>query len=52
MHVLETKYYKEDSTEILFRGVLRRYVSQNIDAITGTLWLNRINIADSTGTHC
>ena len=52
MHVLGSKYYKEDSTEILFRGVLRRYLSQNIDAITGTLWLNRFNIADSTGAHC
>ena len=35
--------------EILFRGVLRRHVSQNVDAITGTLWLNRFDIADS---HC
>ena len=32
------KYY---SGEILFCGVLRRYVSQNIVAITGTLRLNR-----------
>ena len=32
------KYYSE---EILFCGVLRRYVSQNIVAITGTLRLNR-----------
>ena len=31
------KYY---SGEILFCGVLRRYVSQNIVAVTGTLRLN------------
>ena len=35
---IEKKYY---SGEILFCGVLKRYVSQNIDAITGTLRLNR-----------
>ena len=50
--VLKNKYPEEYSTEILFRGVLRRYLSQNIDAITGTLWLNRFDIADSTGAHC
>ena len=35
------KYY---SGEILFSGVLRRYVSQNIFTITGTLWLNRFTL--------
>ena len=35
---IEKKYY---SGEILFCGVLRRYVSQNIDSITGTQRLNR-----------
>ena len=35
------KYY---SGEILFSGVLRRYVSQNIVTITGTLWLNRFTL--------
>ena len=35
------KYY---SREILSCGVLRRYVSQNIVAITGTLWLNRFTL--------
>ena len=30
--------------EILFRAVLRHYVSHNIDAITGTLWLNRFSL--------
>ena len=50
--VLKSKYPEELSTvdnvvreniiagEILFRGVLRQYVSQNIAAITGTLRLN------------
>ena len=33
--------------EILFRVVLRHYVSHNIDAITGTLRLNRFDIAAS-----
>ena len=32
--------------EILFRAVLRHYVSHNIDAMTGTLRLNRFDIAD------
>ena len=32
--------------EILFCGVLRHYVSQNIGAITRTLLLNRFDIAD------
>ena len=52
---LKSKYPEEYSTvdkvrcenvraeEILFRGVLRHYVSQNIDAIT----LNRFDVADS-----
>ena len=52
---LKSKYPEEYSTvdkvrceniraeEILFRGVLRHYVSQNIDAIT----LNRFGVADS-----
>ena len=31
----------------MFCGVLTRCVSQNIDAITGTLRLNRVDIADS-----
>ena len=35
------KYY---SWEILFCGVLRRYFSQNIVAITGTLRLNRFTL--------
>ena len=35
------KYY---SGEILFSAVLRRYVSQNIVTITGTLWLNRFTL--------
>ena len=35
------KYY---SGEILFSGVLRRYVSQNIVTITGSLWLNRFTL--------
>ena len=35
------KYY---SWEILFCGVLRRYVSQNIVAITGNLRLNRFTL--------
>ena len=35
------KYY---SGEILFCGVLRRYVSQNIVAITGNLRLNRFTL--------
>ena len=35
------KYY---SGEILFCGVLRRDVSQNIFAITGTLRLNRFTL--------
>ena len=35
------KYY---SGEILFSGVLRRYVSQNIVTITGTLWLNKFTL--------
>ena len=33
--------------DILFHAVLRHYVSRNIDAITGTLWLNIFDIADS-----
>ena len=33
--------------DILFHAVLRHYVSHNIDAITGTLWLNIFDIADS-----
>ena len=33
--------------EILFRDVLRHYVSQNIDAIIGTLRLNRFDFANS-----
>ena len=33
--------------EILFRAVLRHYVSHNIDAMTETLRLNRFDIADS-----
>ena len=33
--------------EILFRAVLRHYVSFNIDPITGTLCLSRFDIADS-----
>ena len=32
------------SGEILFCGVLRRYVSQNIVAITGNLRLNRFTL--------
>ena len=32
--------------EILFCGVLRNYVSHNINAIIRTLLLNRFNIAD------
>ena len=39
-----TKYY---SQEILFCGVLRHYVSQNNDVLTGTLRLNRFDFADS-----
>ena len=36
------KYY---SGEMLFCGVLRRYISQNIVAITfGNLWLNRLTL--------
>ena len=35
------------SMELLFCDVLRRYVSQNIDAITATLQLNRFDIEDS-----
>ena len=35
------KYY---SGEILFCGVLRRYVSQNIVAVTGTLRLNKFTL--------
>ena len=35
------KYY---SGEILFCGVLRRYVSQNIVAVTGNLRLNRFTL--------
>ena len=35
---------KDYSGEILFSGVLRRYVSQNIVTITGTLWLNRFTL--------
>ena len=35
------KYY---SGEILFCGVLRRYVSQNIVSITGNLRLNRFTL--------
>ena len=31
----------------MFRGVLRHCFSQNIDAITGTLQLNRFDIVDS-----
>ena len=38
------KYY---SREILFCDGLRRYVSQTIDEITETLWLNGFDIADS-----
>ena len=43
------KYY---SGEILFCGVLRRYVSQNIDivAITGNLRLNKVQPAQSLAT--
>ena len=52
IHVLKSKHPEEYSTKILFHGVLRRYLSQNIDTITGTLWLNRFYIADSTGAHC
>ena len=37
------KYY---SGEILFCGVLRRYVSQNIVAITGNLRLNSFTLFD------
>ena len=33
--------------EILFCGLLRHYIAQNIEAITGTLQLNRFDIADS-----
>ena len=33
--------------EILFRAVLRHYVSHNINAITVTLRLNRFDTADS-----
>ena len=33
--------------DILFHAVLRHYVSHNIDAITGTLWLNIFDVADS-----
>ena len=56
---LKSKYPEEYSTvdkvrceniraeEILFRGVLRHYVSQNIDVITVTLRLNRFDFADS-----
>ena len=33
--------------EILFCAVLRHHVSHNIDASTGTLQLNRFDIADS-----
>ena len=36
-----SKYY---SGEILFSGVLRRYVSQNIVAVTVTLRLNRFTL--------
>ena len=35
------KYYSE---EIIFYGVLRRYISQNIVAITGNLRLNRFTL--------
>ena len=35
---------KSYSGEILFCGVLRRYVSQNIVAITGNLRLNRFTL--------
>ena len=57
--VLKSKYPEGYSTfdkvggentiaeEILFCGILRHYVSQNIDAITGTLRLNIFDIADS-----
>ena len=31
----------------MFRGVMRHHVSQNVDAITGTRWLNRFDITDS-----
>ena len=41
------KYY---SGEILLRGVLRRYVSQNIVAITGNLRLNKVQPAQSLAT--
>ena len=50
--VLKSKYPGEYLTKIQFHGMLRRYLSQNIDAITGTLWSNRFDIADSTGAHC
>ena len=58
-HVLKSKYREEYSTvdkvgreniiaeETLFRVLLRHDVSQNIDAITGTLRLNSFDIADS-----
>ena len=35
------------SGEILFCGVLKRYVSQNMFAITGTLRLNRFTLLES-----
>ena len=35
---------KSYSGEILFCGVLRRYVSQNIVAVTGNLRLNRFTL--------
>ena len=58
-YILKSKYREEYSTvdkagreniiveETLFSGVLRHDVSQNIDAITGTLRLNSFDIADS-----
>ena len=50
IRVLKSKYSGEYLTKIQFRGVLRRYLSQNIDTITGILWWNRFDIADSTVT--
>ena len=43
------KYY---SWEILFCGVLRRYVSQNIGAVTGNLRLNRLTDRFSQLLRC
>ena len=42
--IFPSRMRKYCSREILFCGVLRRYVSQNIVAITGNLRLNRFTL--------